>query len=91
MPTGVGYGITGQDLILTCTTVDTDLTKFEFYKAGTSVGALSTTKEHNVTDTEAGDYHCIAAKDDGTKTAATESKTIEFKSKSFLILHLKDK
>ena len=90
LPTGVAFGVTGQDLTLTCTTGDVSLTQFAFYKDDGEVQALGTSDTYTATD--GGNYHCIAANTAGDqKTAATAVISVEFKSKFFPIYHLFDK
>ena len=94
LPTDVEYPLAGTDLVLTCKTSDSTFTKYAFYKGATELAALSTTNTHTVTgptSSNDGDYHCIAADSSDKKSAETAKLTIAFKSKSFLIHHLKDK
>ena len=90
LPAGVAFGVTGQDLTLTCTTGDVSLTQYAFYKNNGEVQALGTTDTYTAAD--GGNYHCIAANSAGDqKTAASAVISVEFKSKSFHIHHLLDK
>ena len=88
LPADVAFGVTGEALILTCTTSEPGLTTFAFYNAAgeeqTGFG-ISTTYATST----AGQYYCIAANADQTeKTAATALVNVAFKSKSFHIHHL---
>ena len=84
LPTGVTFGITGEDLTLTCTTSESGLTQFAFYKDNREVQALGASNTYAAS--AAGSYHCIAANADGSKkTAATAQVAVVFKSKSFYI------
>ena len=91
LPTDVHFGVTGQDLTLTCTTSETGLTKFAFYNDANEVQQAFGSSNTYTTQT-ADSYYCIAAnEDESQKTAKTAEVTLEFKSKSFHIHHLSDK
>ena len=94
LPAGVVYGVSGSDLELTCKTTDPALTKFEFYHNENVVQSLSATSTYTITaptSSEDGEYYCVAADGSDKRSAETTKQTIAFKSKSFLINHLKDK
>ena len=91
LPTDVQFGVTGQDLTLTCTTSEAGLTKFAFYNDADEEQQAFDSSNTYTTQT-ADSYYCIAANDDQSqKTAKTAEVTLEFKSKSFHIHHLSDK
>ena len=91
MPTDVDFGVTGEDLILTCATSEPGLTQFAFYNAAGEVQQVFSAGNTYATST-AGSYYCIAANDDQSeKTAPTALVNVAFKSKSFHINHLLDK
>ena len=91
LPTDVDFGVTGQDLTLTCTTSESGLTTFAFYNDADQVQQAFGSSNTYITQT-AGSYYCIAANaDQSQKTAKTAQVTLEFKSKSFHIHHLSDK
>ena len=84
LPTGVTFGVTGEDLTLTCTTSESGLTQFAFYKDNGEVQALGASNTYAAS--AAGSYHCIAAKADGSqKTASTTQVVVVFKSKSLYV------
>ena len=90
LPADVQFGVTGQDLTLTCTTTEAGLTKYAFYNDAGVVQAFSASTTYAAS--AAGSYYCIAANDDQSeKTAATAQVNVAFKSKSFHIHHLSDK
>ena len=90
LPADVHFGVTGQDLTLTCTTSEAGLTTFAFYRDNVEVQSLGASNTYNAPD--AASYHCIAATADGSqKTAATAQVNVAFRSKSFHIHHLLDK
>ena len=95
LPTDVEYPLAGTDLVLTCKTSDSTFTKYAFYKGAMVLAALSANNTHTVANPTSGgndgDYHCIAADDSDKQSAETPKLNIAFKSKSFLIHHLKDK
>ena len=91
LPADVHFGVTGQDLTLTCTTTEPALVKFAFYNAAGEVQQAFSASTTYATQT-AGQYYCIGANDDQSeKTAPTAQLTVAFKSKSFHIHHLFDK
>ena len=91
LPTGVAFGVTGQDLTLTCTSSEAGLTTFAFYNDADQVQQAFGSSNTYTTQT-AGSYYCIAANADQTElTAKTAQVNVEFKSKSFHIHHLLDK
>ena len=91
LPTNVHFGVTGEDVTLTCTTSEADLTTFAFYNAAHEEQQGFSTDNTYATST-AGSYYCIAANADQTqRTAATAQENVAFKSKSFHIHHLFDK
>ena len=93
LPADVHIGVTGEDLVLTCTEAEGDLTKFAFQKNGVEVRALDASNQYTISSPTAADhdgsYTCIAANDaEDQKTAASTAKAVTFISKTFVIDHL---
>ena len=93
LPANVHFGVTGEDLVLTCTETEADLTKFAFQKGGVEVRALDASNTYTISSPTAADhdgsYTCIAANDaEDQKTAPSTAKAVTFISKTFVIDHL---
>ena len=94
MPSDVDYGVVGVEIELTCN-ADASLSSptYEWYYKGSGTPLSDTSQVLTLTGNvanEAGDYQCTATAG-GKTTAKSATTNLEFKSKSFLIHHLKDK